>query len=446
MRFIPSLLNRGLGAALLVLVGVLSARATEVVGVVSDAKSQALLPGASVVIVENGRTVVADEQGRFRFTNIAAGNYTLRTSFLGYESTSSAIAVPDSGVLNVPIKMGDQVLQLEKLVVEGYREGRAKALQQKRTSQSLVDIVSSDSIGNLPDRNVADALSRLPGISIVADNGEGRFVTIRGAEANLNAVTLNGATIAAPGVDGRSGRSMPLDVISSSQISQIEVVKTITPDMDGTGIGGAINIRSASAFDRPTRFIGGSLAMGYSDLANDRIYEADASFSDRFGANKTVGVALAGSFSRRPFRTEAIQSDWSVRTANNVSVIAPDSIQILPEDAVRERTGFNANLEYRPSSSLQLYLHTIFNEFDEENYRQEVSNGQNGNLTILSDHSVVWGRARSERRAFYNPRNQKLFNVTGGAVIHRGNLTITPELTYSFAQEEQNSGFNTGQF
>lgn len=446
MRFNLLPLNRGLGVALLIAAGVLSARATEIVGVVSDAKSQALLPGASIVIVENGRTAVADEQGRFRFANVEGGNYTLRTSFLGYESTSEAITVPGSGVLNIPVRMGEQALQLEKLVVEGYREGRAKALQQKRSSQNLMDIVSADSVGNLPDRNVADALSRLPGISIVADNGEGRFVTIRGAEANLNAVTLNGATIAAPGVDGRSGRSMPLDVISSSQISQIEVVKTLTPDMDGTGIGGAINIRSASAFDRPSRFLSGSLAMGYSELANDKIYEGDVTFSDRFGADKTIGVALAGSFSRRPFRTEAIQSDWRVGTANNVSVIAPDSIQILPEDAVRKRTGLNANFEYRPSTNLQLYLHTIFNEFDEENYRQEISNGQNGNLTILNDHSVVWGRARSERRAFYNPRNQKLFNVTGGAVIHNGNLTITPELTYSFAQEEQNSGFNTGQF
>lgn len=439
-------LSRGLVAALAIAASALSARATEITGVVSDAKTKTLLPGASVVIVEDGRTAVTDVQGRFRFLNVNGGNYTLRTTFLGYETKSDAVVVPASGVYPVTVTMGDDVVHLDQFVVEGYREGRAKALQQKRTGQSLTEIVSADSIGNLPDRNVADALSRLPGISVVADNGEGRFVTIRGAEANLNTVTLNGATVAAPGVDGRSGRSMPLDVISSSQISQVEVVKTLTPDMDGSGIGGAINIRSASAFDRPGRFISGSLAVGYSDFANENIYEGDITYADRFGAGGKFGVALSGNYSQRPFRTEAVQSDWRVLSVSGTQAIVPDSIQILPEDAERERIGMNANFEYRPSDDLQLYLRMIYNEFNEENYRQEVVNSQNGNATLLSDHSIRYGSARSERRAFYNPRNQTLFNVSGGGVWRKNNLTVTPELTYSFAQEKQNAGFQTGQF
>lgn len=439
-------LARGVIAAFTCTGFALSAYATDIVGVVSDAKTKTLLPGASITLMPEGRTAVTDTEGRFRFSAVDQGSVTLLVSFLGYENKRETVTVPASGIVPVSVQMGDAVVRLDAFLVEGYREGRAKALQQKRTTQGLVDIVSADSVGNLPDRNVADALSRLPGVAVVADNGEGRFVTIRGADANLNAVTLNGATIATPGVDGRSGRAVPLDVIGSSQISQLEVVKTLTPDMDGTGIGGAINIRSASAFDRPERFIGGSLSAGYSDLARDNIYEGDISYADRFGVDRKLGVALSGSYSLRPFRTEAVQSDWAVRTVGTTSVIASDGIQILPEEAERERIGFNGNFEFRPSEDLQLYLRTIYNEFNEENYRQEVVNGQNGNLTIVNDHQVIWGNARSERRVYFNPSQQTLFNLTGGGLWRRGQLTVTPELTYSFAQEKQNPGFQTGQF
>ena len=439
------LIRRGVHAALFTLsAGV--AIAGDVVGRAFDVNTGSYLPGVAVEVTGQPVSAVTDAEGRYRLANVPPGTRTIRASYLGYEAVSASVNVPASGDITADLNLGGDVQRLAAFTVEGYREGRSRALQQKRTAQNVVDIISADSVGNLPDRNVADALSRLPGISVIADNGEGRFVSIRGADPNLNAVTLNGATLAAPGVDGRSGRAMPLDVIGSSQISQLEVVKTLTPDMDGTGIGGAINIRSGSAFDRKERYISGSLGMGYSDLAQDEIYEGDLTFADRFGSDRKIGLALSASYSRRPFRTEAIQADWRVETLAGVPTIVPQQIEILPEDALRKRTGYNANIEYRPNVDTQLYFRTIYNQFAEENFRQEVVNGQNGGPTLVSPTIIRWNNARSERRVFWNKSKQTLMNFTVGGSHRVGNITLLPELTYSYAQERQPERFQTGQF
>src|SRR5206468_9759255 len=142
---------------------------------------------------------------------------------------------------------GNEVNVLSAVVVQGYREGRSRALQFKKTSANILDVVSSDSIGNLPDRNVAEAAARVPGVSLSfqggdEDQGEGIYVSIRGVDPSLNQVMLDGATMAAPG-GFRLGRAVPLNAISPGQVSQIEVIKSVLPDMDANSLGGTLNIK-----------------------------------------------------------------------------------------------------------------------------------------------------------------------------------------------------------
>jgi outer membrane receptor for ferrienterochelin and colicin len=124
----------------------------------------------------------------------------------------------------------EETLVLEKMTVTGLRESLAKGLARQKESANLKSVLSVDNIGSLPDKNVAEALSRVPGVSIQTVSGEGRFITIRGVEPGLNNVTMNGETLAASDTGGRSGRAAPLDVLSAASIGQLEVVKSITPD------------------------------------------------------------------------------------------------------------------------------------------------------------------------------------------------------------------------
>ena len=111
----------------------------------------------------------------------------------------------------------------DAIVVNGFREGLANARDIARNADSLVNVLSADDVGKLPDTNIAEALRRLPSVYLIRDQGEGRYVSIRGVDPVLNNVTMNGQTIAVSDTDGESGRAAPLDVLSSSALSRVEI-------------------------------------------------------------------------------------------------------------------------------------------------------------------------------------------------------------------------------
>jgi len=419
-----------------------AAQAGTIVGRVSDADKGGYLPGASVTLVGTGRVATTDGEGRFRFVDVPGGTATLRTSYLAYSDDIETVDVPDTGAVPVSVSMGENVLKLDQFVVAGYREGRSRALQQKKSASNIMDIVSADSVGNLPDQNVAEALSRLAGVNVDVSSGEGRFITIRGIEPNLNNVTFNGATLAAPGVNGREGRSMPLDVVAASQISQIEVIKSVTPDMDGNALGGTINIKTVSAFDRRDRFSYGALEFGDTRAADDgKIYGGDFTYGNLFGADKNFGVAFAASFSHRPYIKHDLQTNWS--SFNGMPY--PSSFEILPEDGERDRLGLNLNLEYRPNGDTSWWLRTIYNKFNEARTEDEIIMEARRDPVFVSPRSVTFNRMRYEIRAFSEETDQKLINVTAGGSKRMDNLTVEGDVTYSFA-EEFNPEIKSAQF
>jgi TonB-dependent receptor len=406
------------------------AYAGNIIGTVMDTNSGGFLPGASVELVGTGRTTTTNADGVYRFNNVPAGSYEIVVRYLGFDTVTDPVQVPATGTQTVLNRMGEEIQELDAFQVEGYLEGRIRALQQKKTSTNTMDIISADSVGSLPDRNVADALSRLPGVNITLDNGEGKFVVIRGIDPNLNNVTLNGANVAAPGVNGRSGRSMPLDVIGSAQISQLEVIKTVTPDMDGNSLGGTINIVSASAWDREDDFVFVSGEVGYAERAEDLLYGLEATWANRLGANQDWGLALSASYSFRPIQVDELKVGWN----DENGIWFPEQPEFVPTWAERERIGINGNLEYRPDEDSEFYVRAIYNEFKEdENLEEHIYEIRN--VGTISATGGTSDRVRVERREKEETTEQTLFNISVGGSKRFGNWTISPELTYSYAEE-----------
>ena len=421
---------RGLLVASAFSLGVISAHAGDIIGRVVNVNSGGYLPGASVTLA--GQSQVTDSEGRFRFNNVPEGPATISVQYLGFPSATRTVEVPATGSVPVSFALGEDVVNLQSFVVEGYREGRSRALQQKRTARNVMDIISADSIGNLPDQNVAEALSRVSGLNLDMSGGEGRFVTIRGIEPNLNNVTFNGATLAAPGVDGREGRSMPLDVIAASQISQIEVIKSVTPDMDGNALGGTINIKTVSAFDRRERFIYGSLEYGDTRAARSGdIYGGDFTYGNTFGRNQQFGVAFAASYSHRPYVQHDLQANWS--TFEGKPYIS--QFEILPQEGERDRLGLNLNLELRPDDSTQLWLRTMYNEFNESQTEEEIIMEARRDPVFVTPTHVTFNRMRYEIRSFVEETEQTLVNITAGGSKTWDRLTVEGDVTYSYAEE-----------
>ncbi len=288
----------------------------------------------------------------------------------------------------------DEVITLEKFVVEGERAGQARALKQKRESDNIMDAVAADAVGKFPDGNAAEALRRVPGISLEIDQSEGRFIVIRGVDAQLNNVTLNGQTLASPAEQGTRGLSM--DSVPAELISRLEVVKAITPDMDHNAIGGAVNIVTQSVFDRPEGYFFGSASVGYGSF-NQKWgwWGASANYGRLLGAEKTWGVTTGFSYSFRNYASQTSDAvNWTQMNGNYV----PGSQESFDYDIDRARLGLNIALEHRPREGHELYFRVNYNEFTDEEGRQKTGfEFARGTLSNQSATGGTFSQGRATR-------------------------------------------------
>lgn len=276
----------------------------------------------------------------------------------------------------------ENVQVMDQFVVKGIRDSLRNSAEEQRAANNLKDVISADAVGKLPDSNIAEAISRVPGLYISADQGEGRYVSIRGIDPTLNNVTFNGQTIAVSDVEGRSGRAAPLDVLSAASLSKIEVVKTVTPDMDGQSIGGTINIKSPSALDHRGTRIYGVAEYGYNEYVEDRgdIYTGELNFSRRL--NENWGLFLGLNHSQRDYLTFMVGSreGW-IQSTNYLSTrgvtnefgpaLIPNRLKWIAYDGAKKRSGGTLNLEFKNASS-QFWVRGYFTEQIETILRPEL--------------------------------------------------------------------------
>lgn len=255
--------------------------------------------------------------------------------------------------------------QLEQILVLGQAGSASKSLAAQRQADNLITVASSDAIGDFPDANASESLQRLVGLSIERDQGEGRFVRVRGLAPDYNAVTINGARVTSPEA-GR--RAVALDVVPSDLVESLTVTKSLTPDMDADSLGGAIDIKSTSAFDREGDFFKFSSEAGYNDLEQEYSPKLSAAYSSRF-ADNTFGLALAGSWFERKFGSDNVETGggWDFDDQDLLVDLEQRDYQIT-----RERQGLAANLDWRPSDNQQWYLRGLYSEFSDDEIRNAV--------------------------------------------------------------------------
>ena len=143
--------------------------------------------------------------------------------------------------------------EAEEIVVSttGTIASLKSGIERQKKSNQVVSVIDSDALGEFPDETAAESVRRLSGVSVENDQGEGRYVTLRGMSGDLNAVTMNGATIPAP----ESGRKVLLDGLPTELLDSIEVYKTLVPSQDLEGIGGRIEFKTKRATDLDERLI-----------------------------------------------------------------------------------------------------------------------------------------------------------------------------------------------
>ncbi|UIJ46640.1 TonB-dependent receptor [Sphingomonas cannabina] len=253
------------------------------------------------------------------------------------------------------------------IIVTGQRASQRRAIEAKRDAIGVLDVAASDEIGRLPDRNVSEVVEHLPGVGVTYDQGEGRYVAIRGVPSNLNNYTLNGIEIGNP--DGTT-RSLPLDIVSGQLLNRVEVAKVKTADMDGQGIGGTINLVTQTAFDFKDRFtVAASAKAGYQELNKKVPVQADLSIASRFGADEQFGLVLGASYSNRDFVSEGFYPDNWKPVAGAARGGIPDNIKYTEYSLDRRRIGATGSFDWRPSDRQSFYVRGIYSKFIEDEVR-----------------------------------------------------------------------------
>lgn len=365
-------------AIMLALASPAAAIAGTITGTVSDGTGTRALQSTQLRIVETGHIAEAGRDGSYRFPDMAPGTYTIEARYTGADPVRTTVVVPASGDVDADIRIGSDIDS--SIIVVGQLANQASALSRQRAADGVESVLTRDAIGQFPDQNVAESLRRLPGVNILNDQGEGRFVSVRGLDPELNAASVNGARLPAPESDFRS---VALDVVPSELIESIEVKKSLTPDMDADTIGASIEINTTSAFDRKKDLYSAKVEGSYNDYANTVTPKGSVDFSTRL--TDRFGISGGLSYYKRRFETDNIEaSDW---TSSDDGIDYAETLEYRDYDVARKRIGATLNMDWMPSDTTKLYARGIYNQFDDHEYRRR--------LTFVLDEQPASGGADS---------------------------------------------------
>jgi TonB-dependent receptor len=354
-------------------------RGGSVTGTVTDT-SQAILPGATVKLDPGGLTAVSDNAGKFTIYNVAPGTYTVTVDYIGFSTFSTKVTVAEAqlGTVTAVLDVGSAT---ESILVTAERaHGEAEAINEEKVADNILNVLPAQVITSLPNANIADAVGRLPGVTLERDEGEGKYVQIRGTEPRLANLTLDGVEVPSPegGV-----RQVKLDVIPADLIEAVQINKTLQANMNGDAIGGSVNLVTKKAGDRPNLTIYGS--GGFTPIADTRkVYEFGVVAGQRLGVQKRLGVMVSGSYDFNGRGIDDLEpAPWAplcldpsgncVPNGQTGTKFIPDITSVAVRQYLydRKRYGFGTSADYRLSDSTNLYVHGLFSNFNDHGHRFE---------------------------------------------------------------------------
>jgi len=225
-----------------------------------------------------------------------------------------------------------------------------------------VDAVSAEDVGKFPDQNVADALQRVPGISVDRSGGESRFITVRGFGPEFNVVTLNGRTMATE----NNGREFSFDVLPSELISAAEVQKTSTADAPEGSIGATVNIRTQRPLDNPGLHVAAAVSGTYDDTTKNTKPKISALISHSNADGTFGGLLSLVRYQRSHIGQRLNTMGWltNVSAAGKDGVAVPRSLNYEVFREERTRSGVNAAFDWHPGDTIKLGVDAMYSRYE----------------------------------------------------------------------------------
>ena len=375
-------------------------------------------------------------------------------SYLGMEPLTQEVDVRVGTTVTSDFRLNPESLKSEITVQsDPILIGQARALNDQKNSINLVNLVASDQIGSFPDPNAAEAIQRIPGIVVQRDQGEGRYVLVRGTEPRLSATLINGIRI---GTTENTSRQIPLDTIPADLMGAIEVTKVLTPDMEADSIGGRVNLITKRA--PAARHLALTLGSGFNTLVSDDIKDYNATYGQRLFDGK-LGFIASGNFYQNNRGSQDVEPAYTN--------LALASLDLRDYTLTRTRVGGAWDIDYKLNPGSDIYLRGLRTEYEDSElrhrFRNLISNSRlerllrnryhdsnqtavsiGGTHTLPSSWLLSWRGAYSNARLDTPYRLESTFRQTGATFAP--NVTPTSIDPANVQANPQNQNLNSFNF
>lgn len=390
-------------------------------GVVKDSTSKEFLIGANVYLQGTALGGITDVEGKYRIIGIPRGSYKLRISYLGFIPKIVDVDVTDDRILSINASLIPDVIEGNEVIITAQARGQVAAINQQLTSNTIINVVSEEKIKELPDANAAEAIGRLPGVSLIRSGGEANKVLLRGLDAKFSNVTIDGIKI--PPTDALD-RSVDLSMLSQSTLAGVELFKALTPDKDGDALAGTINLVTKKAPE--TREIRADLKGNYNKLMESaNQYDIALHYGERFFEN-IVGVQLTGNLEKKIRSNEQLDEDYHDL---DKAIWTRDNLRLEFTDEIRKRKGVTLLLDFTTPDEGSIKISNVFGQTERNyllstrefpilgggsrqssdviyEYREREQNIQTFNSSVRGDNNVFglvlnWGLSFAQSDAYY---------------------------------------------
>lgn len=321
---------------------------------------------------------------------------------------------------------------IEIIAVTGVYQADLKARAMERDAKAFSSVIATDDMGNFVDQNVAESLRRIPGVTLERSEGEGKYVAVRGLGPKFVSVSMNGAELSGAGDDRKIG----LDGITSDSLGAIEVFKTLTPDMNLNSIGGAVNVKAISAYDRGKNTLKMKIQDSYSELREEQSPKFSIDGTQLF-LDETIGIGFALSYEDRKTQVDEVRHHSSrelnflqggiglteQELASAPEILIPSQLENRREIADRKRTTATLNVEFKPTAESYYYIRGNYSSYTDDDIAQrEFYNFYNGDQA----DEIIYVNADTKEFALSD------IDIYNQYFIQEGETTTT---NYSFGGE-----------
>ena len=353
---------------------------------------------ARVTVRGTNLVALTDETGTFRLSSVPAGEIVLEIFFTGLDPLRTPVTLSAGQALERDFELSSasrrgragEVVKLESFVTSASREmdGAAIAINEQRFAANIVNVVSADEFGVVPDGNIGEFLKMLPGITMDYRGGDPREISMNGVPSSYVPVTIGGFSLATSETSG-TGRNVELNAVSINNVSRIEAVYSPTPESPGSALAGSVNLVPRSAFERSRPIFNGSVYLAARDSTIEGRTPGPArtptwkvrpgfEFSWVVPVNKRFGFTVSAGASTQYVEGPLLQNTWRGAGAATNGTSLPDTTPDRPylsdflvriESKIADRTSFATSADYKltPNDRLSFSFqygtfHTDFNQ------------------------------------------------------------------------------------